>query len=207
MARKTKEDSQLTRDAILDAAESVIFKKGMSYVTMADIADAANVSRGAVYGHYKSKVEVATAMVVRALDTIKIIEKLAEETCLQYLHRLGLQYLHFSIDPSSAQRILFILYIRNDDTEELLTLRQAWENSHFLRVKHWLSEAIQNKELAADTDPHLAALYFQTMLDGIFSTLFWCNYCPDNKWETAEQLYQIGFETIKTSKQFRSGKC
>lgn len=202
MARKTKEDTQLTIDAILDAAESVIFKKGMSYTTMADIADAANVSRGAIYGHYKNKVEVATAMATRALNTIKIIEKLDDETCLQFLYRLGLQYLHFSIDPSSVQRVFLILYIRDDDTEELIAIRQTWENAHILRVKYWISEAILKNELAANTDSHLAAIYLQTILDGIFSALFWCNYCPDNKWETAEKLYQIGFETLKTTKQF-----
>lgn len=202
VARKTKEDSQLTREAILDAAESVIFKKGMSYTTMADIADAANVSRGAVYGHYKGKVEVATAMVSRTLDTIQIIEKLEEESHLQYLYRLGLQHLHLSVDPGAVQRVLLILYIRNDDTPELIEQRVAWEQTHFGRVKRCINQAIAANELATNTDPYMAALYFQTLLDGIFCSLFWSNYCSDNQWETAEKLYKIGFEALKTSRQF-----
>ncbi len=55
MARKTKEESQKTRDGILDAAERVFLEKGVGTTAMADLADAAGVSRGAVYGHYKNK--------------------------------------------------------------------------------------------------------------------------------------------------------
>ncbi|GAA17575.1 probable transcriptional regulator [Pseudomonas aeruginosa NCMG1179] len=50
MARKTKEESQKTRDGILDAAERVFLEKGVGTTAMADLADAAGVSRGAVYG-------------------------------------------------------------------------------------------------------------------------------------------------------------
>ncbi|EPK1419543.1 TetR family transcriptional regulator, partial [Pseudomonas aeruginosa] len=62
MARKTKEESQKTRDGILDAA----LEKGVGTTAMADLADAAGVSRGAVYGHYKNKIEVCLAMCDRA---------------------------------------------------------------------------------------------------------------------------------------------
>lgn len=65
MARKTKEESQKTRDGILDAAERVFLEKGVGTTAMADLADAAGVSRGAVYGHYKNKIEVCLAMRLR----------------------------------------------------------------------------------------------------------------------------------------------
>lgn len=39
MARKTKEESQRTRDRILDAAEHVFLSKGVASTTMSDIAD------------------------------------------------------------------------------------------------------------------------------------------------------------------------
>ncbi len=65
MARKTKEDAQKSRDQILDAAEHVFYRIGFTLATMADIAEAAQLSRGAVYGHYKGKLEVATAMAER----------------------------------------------------------------------------------------------------------------------------------------------
>ncbi|HID8081069.1 TPA: TetR family transcriptional regulator, partial [Pseudomonas aeruginosa] len=58
MARKTKEESQKTRDGILDAAERVFLEKGVGTTAMADLADAAGVSRGAVYGPMSSTLEI-----------------------------------------------------------------------------------------------------------------------------------------------------
>ncbi|TEM58333.1 TetR family transcriptional regulator [Pseudomonas aeruginosa] len=68
MARKTKEESQKTRDGILDAAERVFLEKGVGTTAMADLADAAGVSRGAVYGHYKNKRAVERGELPARLD-------------------------------------------------------------------------------------------------------------------------------------------
>lgn len=61
MARKTREESLNTKNRILDAAELVLLEKGVGQTAMADIAEAAGMSRGAVYGHFNGKIEVATA--------------------------------------------------------------------------------------------------------------------------------------------------
>ena len=62
MARTTKEDAQLTRDAILNAAERVFRAKGVARTRMEDIALDANCTRGAVYWHFKNKTDVLLAM-------------------------------------------------------------------------------------------------------------------------------------------------
>ncbi|HDY84061.1 hypothetical protein LCGC14_1244870 [marine sediment metagenome] len=202
MARKTKEDSQLTRDLILNAAELIIYKKGMSYTTMADIADEAKMSRGAIYGHYKNKVEVAISMVIHAFESIEILKMEDGQTYLDYLYHQGILELHQAIEPSHIQRVFCILYALHDEDVELLSLRQDWENSRFIRIENCLLEAVAHNELPENLDSKLATLYLQTLLDGIFSTIYWNGNCPENKWELAEELYQIGFESMKTSKKF-----
>lgn len=62
MARRKKEDAQLTRDAILDAAEQVFRDKGVARTRMEDIALGANCTRGAVYWHFKNKIDVLMAL-------------------------------------------------------------------------------------------------------------------------------------------------
>lgn len=161
MARKTKEDSQKTRDAILDAALIAILKKGMSYVTMADIADQAEVSRGAVYGHYKNKVEVALAMVKRGFDTLTKLEKSPDESCLDFIYRFGLFHLHLAVDPGPIQQILCILYTKVDEEESLKLVRREHETAYFNEFKHWLNEAVINNELPSDLNQEFAALFLQ----------------------------------------------
>ncbi len=130
MARKTKEESQKTRDGILDAAERVFLEKGVGTTAMADLADAAGVSRGAVYGHYKNKIEVCLAMCDRAFGQIEVPDENARVPALDILLRAGMGFLRQCCEPGSVQRVLEILYLkceRSDENEPLLRRRELLE--------------------------------------------------------------------------------
>ena len=62
MVRKTKEDAELTRQQIIDAAREVFLARGVSRSTLEHIATQANVTRGAVYWHFKNKPEIFYAL-------------------------------------------------------------------------------------------------------------------------------------------------
>lgn len=62
MARKTKEDAESTRRSIINAARTVFFACGVSRSSLEKIAEAAGVSRGAIYWHFKDKAELFYAM-------------------------------------------------------------------------------------------------------------------------------------------------
>jgi TetR/AcrR family acrAB operon transcriptional repressor len=66
MARRTKEEALATRAALLDAAECLFQQRGVSRTSLAHIAAAAGVTRGAVYGHFKDKAALFNAMLDRA---------------------------------------------------------------------------------------------------------------------------------------------
>lgn len=58
MARKTKEQAQETRLQILEAAVVEFSARGVSATSLTDIANAAGVTRGAIYWHFKNKVDL-----------------------------------------------------------------------------------------------------------------------------------------------------
>ena len=62
MVRKTKEDAELTRQRIINAARAVFLKRGVSKSTLEHIATEANVTRGAVYWHFENKTEIFHAI-------------------------------------------------------------------------------------------------------------------------------------------------
>jgi TetR/AcrR family acrAB operon transcriptional repressor len=66
MARRTKEEALETREQLLDAAERVFLERGVGHASLAEVADAAGVTRGAIYHHFDSKAELFEAMVERA---------------------------------------------------------------------------------------------------------------------------------------------
>ena len=66
MARKTKQEALETRESILDAAETLFLRRGVSHTSLQDIALHAQVTRGAIYWHFKDKAELFDAMMERA---------------------------------------------------------------------------------------------------------------------------------------------
>ena len=62
MVRKTKENAELTRQRIIDAARVVFLSRGVSRSSLEHIATEAQVTRGAVYWHFKNKTEIFYAM-------------------------------------------------------------------------------------------------------------------------------------------------
>lgn len=65
MARRTKAEADETRTKLLDAAEEVFFEKGVSRTSLGDIAERAGATRGAVYWHFKDKVDIFSEVLGR----------------------------------------------------------------------------------------------------------------------------------------------
>jgi len=60
--RRSREDSLKTRRRIVRAARAEFARRGVSQTTMEQIAAAAGVTRGAVYGHFRNKGELFGCM-------------------------------------------------------------------------------------------------------------------------------------------------
>src|ERR1700760_3364115 len=113
MARRTKDEAEQTRDAILDAAEKVFYKRGVARTSLDEIARAARVTRGAVYWHFKDKMELSEAMVERVfLPNEDMLEQLAartSDTPLQDLEQACRHSLKLMATDKRRQRVFSIL--------------------------------------------------------------------------------------------------
>ena len=78
--RRTKEDAEKTRAAILNAAEQLFLERGVAHTSLEHIARAAGVTRGAVYWHFQNKADLFTAMLNQVrLPPEQIAEKLSAD--------------------------------------------------------------------------------------------------------------------------------
>ena len=71
-----QEEALETRNRILDAAEHVFFEKGVSHTSLADIAQHAGVTRGAIYWHFANKSELFDAMFDRVFLPIDELKRM-----------------------------------------------------------------------------------------------------------------------------------
>lgn len=58
MAKKTKADALKTRQHLIETAIVQFALRGVSNTTLNDIADAARVTRGAIYWHFENKTQL-----------------------------------------------------------------------------------------------------------------------------------------------------
>jgi TetR/AcrR family acrAB operon transcriptional repressor len=65
MGRRTKEEALATRERLIDTAEDLFFRNGVSHTSLNEIAQAADLTRGAIYWHFKDKADLFNAMMER----------------------------------------------------------------------------------------------------------------------------------------------
>ncbi len=169
---------------------------------MADLADAAGVSRGAVYGHYKNKIEVCLAMCDRAFGQIEVPTK--TPGCRRWISSCAPAWA-FSASaarPGSVQRVLEILYLkceRSDENEPLLRRRELLEKQGQRFGLRQIRRAVERGELPARLDVELASIYLQSLWDGICGTLAWTERLRDDPWNRAERMFRAGLDSLRSS--------
>lgn len=68
--RKTKEEANKTREEIIEAAAHLFETVGFEKTTMEEIARKAEVTRGAIYWHFKNKADVLKEFIDRENDRV-----------------------------------------------------------------------------------------------------------------------------------------
>jgi TetR/AcrR family transcriptional regulator, acrAB operon repressor len=164
MARRTKEEALATREQLLDAAEQVFRERGVGHASLAEVADAAGVTRGAIYHHFESKAELFQALMARAempIDTaFEDFENQDIADPLALFRQQGLQALDHLTSSRQIQNIFEILYLRCEYTDELASVATQQVQDRFeclAKCKAVLDQAVAKGQLPADTDTHLAA--------------------------------------------------
>jgi len=177
MARRTKEDAAITREQLLDAAETVFRQRGVARSSLAEVAAAAGVTRGAVYWHFRDKADLCAAMCERAMLPMEIMLSdagaAAHDDPLGALRMLTVTVLtRLARDPRS-QAVFEVMQHECDFTGEmaLLTQRKQRERRHCLtHVERVLQQAVATGQLPQDTDTAFAALALHAYIGGIMQS-------------------------------------
>ncbi|OPY28502.1 MAG: DNA-binding transcriptional repressor AcrR [Methanocella sp. PtaU1.Bin125] len=172
--RKTKEEAEVTKEKLLDAALKVFSKKGYATTTLDDIAKEAGVTRGAIYWHFKGgKAEIFTEILNKGFERVNILlERLMAEggSPLEIIERLMVRLLQFVEEDDDYRAVQEILIFKmTDDPELSLRLedkRHAQEES-VRYIAGLIDQAKAAGEVCPDTDAMTAAIAAYGMLNGI----------------------------------------
>jgi AcrR family transcriptional regulator len=97
------------RDQILDAAEALFARKGLEATTMDDVAERAELSKGALYLYYKSKDELFLGVVIRTQRAqVAHLERIREDPLsgLQLIARIARHYVELGRAQPMHMRLM-----------------------------------------------------------------------------------------------------
>jgi TetR/AcrR family transcriptional regulator, acrAB operon repressor len=176
MARKTKEDAQETRNAVLDAAVRVFAVKGVAKTSLADIAAEAGVTRGAIYWHFANKADLLNTLWDQVLllytPLAQASESLEEPDPLGKMKDLYLMFFTGLVeDPRQQQlfRILFDDSDRSKDTEAVRLRHVAKRQERFLGIQVALRNARDRGQLPSDFDVRVGAIAVLSFIHGLIA--------------------------------------
>lgn len=174
MARKNKEEALATRSAILDAAEIVFQERGVSKSSLAEIAAAAGVTRGAVYWHFANKVELFDAMFQRVsgLMEAKLDELLKQhyDDPVEWMRELALYFLDRLSNDPHYYRIINISWHKCEYVGEMADIcdKHLERSNHFLDISVTAFQTSRERGfLSPNVDPRTAAIGLMAVVDGL----------------------------------------
>lgn len=174
MARRTKQEAQQTRHALLDAAEAVFEQRGVAGTSLQEVAEAAGVTRGAVYWHFRDKADLYNAMMDRAVLPFEQHWLAAGaddgDDPLRRLRELLLDMLHQIAGDARLQRVVAISTQKVEYVGELDVIRQRHLHVRaqvLQRFERLLRQAATAGQLAGGVQPKAAAHALHSMVDGL----------------------------------------
>lgn len=198
--RRTAEDAKATRERILDISLRVFGESGYAGARLGDIAEAAGLTRGAIYHHFESKEHLYQSLVEeRSTGINSLAEEIisAGDDPLRTLQRLLVSLLSYvEMDPSYGALLLMVAKGGMGDAEASIldqTRKGRRAITEFLTGLY--AEGVKSGQFRADLRPESAALSTVGFLNGL--GLLWVQ---DPEWfslkEHAEALADTHIEGL-----------
>jgi TetR/AcrR family transcriptional repressor of mexAB-oprM operon len=173
--RRTKEDAEKTRVAILEAAEMLFLENGVAHTSLQHIARQAGVTRGAVYWHFTNKAHLFNAMLNQVrLPPEQLAERMRgcpEHDPLLTLRELCIEAITGLVNDEQKRRVFTILLRRCEFTEELREAEkrhEAFINLFIELCEQQFSTPAVNLRLYPGLSPRLAARTVHALIIGLF---------------------------------------
>lgn len=201
-----------TREAILDAAELVFLERGVGQTSLAQIAAAARVTRGAIYWHFAGKADLFKAMQQRVVLPKEAFfqERVAkgDDDSLDALFDTTLEALRRTSNDERAKRVYTILLLRCEYVGEMRDALASDREAHAAMravIAQAFERAAKRRQLAPAWTPATAANAYLCAIGGLF--LEWLR--GDGQFcllETAQPMMEGLFASFRSGGSVQHGE-
>ena len=190
MARKTKQQALETRQHILDVAKRLFSQQGVSSTSLAQIAQAAGVTRGAIYWHFKNKSELFSEIWELSESSIGDLEteyraKFPDDP-LSVLREILVYVLEATVIEERRRLMMEIIFHKCEFVGEMAIVQQAQRSlciESYDRIEHTLNLCIQANMLPADLLTRRTAILMRSYVSGLMENWLFAPQSFDLKQE------------------------
>lgn len=172
MARN--KNPEITINRILDTAMDLFLKKGYDNTTIQDIVDAlGNLSKGAIYHHFKSKEEIIEAVIPRLYDSSdsQLLE-MKESTSYTGLEKLKKTLLISLTNPGQEKLAMAAPNLMKNPRFLTQQLYSTIENIVPQLVEPMIKEGIKDGSIVSDNPKEVAEVFMILMNVWINPSIF-----------------------------------
>ena len=207
--RRTKIEALKTKESLMLAALDTFYQKGIARTSLNEIAQAAGVTRGALYWHFKNKEDLFDALFQRICDDIESCMKEDSNnnneqawpsfrlTLIRFFERLQHNDLHYKFHS-----ILFLKCEHTEQNEAVIAIAKKHQSLWREKIVAVLTDAIQQKALADNLDIDMAVIFIKSSLD----SLIWRWLSSEQGFDlaqTAPRMIEIIIDTLENHPQLR----
>lgn len=204
MARKTKQQALETRQHILDVAIRLFSQQGVSATSLSDIAQAAGVTRGAIYWHFRNKSDLFSEIWESSEASIGDLEneyraKFPDDP-LSVLREILVYILEATVTEERRRLMMEIIYHKCEFVGEMAVVQEAHRSLCFQsydRIEQALTQCIQTGMLPENLQTRRAAILMRSYISGLVENWLFAPQTFDLKKEARElvaillEMYQF----------------
>ena len=176
--RKTKEEAEKTRKAILNASLKVFSTKGYARSRLEDVAKDAGVTRGAIYWHFDNKADLFSSAVIDSVSGYRrrlteiLLSDLSPLTKIRTLMKEWL----LTLEGDEAYRTLVEMTLTKTEFDDQVSEGVSDWFGFVDRVQQAIVDLVRDGidagEIHPEVDPQVAGLALISYLNGIEETWF-----------------------------------
>lgn len=154
--KKTKEEAQETRKAILQSALDTFYEKGYSKTTFDEIAKRIGYTKGAVYWHFRNKPDLIVALINDYIENqVRFIDsKLPEIKSLDDIIQHFLYVADFILSSENTRKCAFFMLCQMEWSESIITKVKLGIDDNarksINKIKETLTFLQKNGDISAD---------------------------------------------------------
>jgi len=172
--KRNEKDTLQTREKLLSAALKVFTAKGFAATRLQDIANEAGMTRGAVYWHFKNKIEIFTEVYINSftvgMEDIEAIIKSKKGTLIEKIREIISTFITKSIDDPDYKAHNILHYSIEWSRDVYSSIYSSFE--HMIEKKErelvdYIKECKLHEEELRRIDPEIIAKLLRVVLCGL----------------------------------------